>query len=168
MNKGTIGFSRNNSFVSKAIRWITRQKWSHTFVVLEYDEDVGDNKVIEASAGGIRINSFKAYRGGYTVHLCELPGVDTEAGVSMAKSMLGRKYGYLKILGYIPVVLLRRIGIPVENSVTKGVVCSELVSYFMAAATGDASWRTHASENTPGDVKQGVEAMEGANCTHLK
>ena len=166
--RGMVGFCRDESILSRIICWFTRQEWSHTFVVLDHDEDVKDYKVIEAGLGGIIISSLVKYREGHVVHLCQLPmELNIEAGISMAESMLGQKYGYTQLIGFIPVMLLRRLGIPIENPITKGVVCSELVSYFMGAATNQASWRHQANETTPGDVKRKIEVMDGVGCIHF-
>ncbi len=167
IKRGMLGFSRNRSLLSKLIRWFTRQEWSHTFIILDYDEDVGDHKIIEASTGGVRINSLEKYREDYHVELCELSDHDTELGISAAETLLGSRYGYLQLIGYIPVVLLRRVGIPVNNALTKGVVCSELAAEFLSAVLNDPSWKARANETTPGDIYEAIRALDVAVCTEL-
>lgn len=164
---GMLGFSRNKSIVSRLIRWLSRQQWSHVFVILEYDEAVKDHKIIEASSGGVRINSLKNYRKGYVVELCDMPDACLEEGLMAVKYKLGKKYGYFQLIGFIPVVLLRRVGIKMENPITKGVICSELAAQYLSAALDDPFWVNKADDLTPGDVYKTLHSTKGVRCVPL-
>lgn len=164
---GVLGFSRDRSLISRLIRWFTRQPWSHVFVVMYYDKNVGDHVLIEAGAGGVTISSLKKYRSGYDVEFCRMEPDRMRAGVEEVKKLLGRRYGYFQLIGFIPVVLLRRVGIKLENPITRGVVCSELAAHYLSAALDDAFWRKKADELTPGDINDVMHTLKEVTCIKL-
>lgn len=132
---GAIGFeTRQGNWGSRLIRWFTMSTWSHVFIVLPADPISGRREILEASPSGIH----KAFLDKY-----HKPGVqfilyqaDTSAeriddALTATLTMVGRSYGFLQYLGYIPMFLLRRVGIKIKNPISAGRVCSELALRYL-------------------------------------
>ena len=164
---GMLGFARNKSLVSRLARWFTRQEWSHIFVILELDADVGDHKIIEASWDGVTLTSMGRYRDKYVIEVCDMETPCREEGLRAVKELLGKKYGYAQLVGFIPVVLLRRMGINIKNPIIDGFVCSELAAHYLSAALDDSFWLTKAEEFTPGDIYRVVHILKEVTCLPL-
>lgn len=134
MLKGAIGFSRSNSFISKAIRWFRKSTISHTFIMItnENDEIL---LVLEAGKRQVQITSYYKYYGNKKKCHVELyvPNVSeekiNEAIIKMIP-YLDKGYGYSQLLGFALVSVLKWIGIKIKNPIKWGIICSELVRDF--------------------------------------
>ncbi len=113
---------QGKSWVSKAICWQTRSKYSHAALMLD------DGSVIEAwHVGGVLHNKTisTVHSPGTTVKVFEVTTKVDEAGVvRFAKYQLGKKYDFGSILRF-----LSRRAEPVDNK----WFCSELVAAACAA-----------------------------------
>jgi hypothetical protein len=127
--KGAIGFSASKSWVSKVIRWFTRSDWSHTFIVI--GEIEGVVLISEADWRGVQVARLDKYVGKCKVQIWEPPyGVATQQMVADAvRESLRRiesRYGFLQLVGFIPVILARRfLGMKIPNPAKGGTICSE-------------------------------------------
>ncbi len=150
---GMIGFSRSSGISSRLIRWFTRQDWSHAFIVMPERGEDGLPMILESDISSVSITSLGKYqKSGDHVEIATISSLNTEKGLGVAQTKLGRTYGFFQILGFLPVLLGRRFGIPVKNSYTDGIVCSELVCFYLYGATGDEKWFKMKDDTTPGDL----------------
>lgn len=128
--QGSIGFSRQKgSLLSKAIRWFTGSKWSHTFIVYQVDPEI-----LVAEAGTfevvlVPITKYESKKYETTFFFPDrIPFQEVQAGINRARKDIGKVYGWLQILGFIPVVIAKRLlGLKIKNSMRGGIICSELV-----------------------------------------
>lgn len=134
---GSIGFETDrHSFISKAIRWITRSKWSHVFIVGPINSVSAKREILEADWQGVHIaflDKYKAEHVKVQIYRVEVdPKIRNEA-FSKCLDMIGKRYGFLQLLGFIPVVILGRLGIRIKNPITSGTVCSELALRYLTS-----------------------------------
>lgn len=138
---GAIAFSsKQDSFISKAIRKFTNSMWSHTFVVWR-DVD-GEWLCIEANDFELAISPLKKFFDkSYNVVFFE-PDVGIDRRIFAIKRVLslddkririGATYGYLQLIGFAIVLLLRKLGIRRRSNIfTQGVICSEFVAWYLS------------------------------------
>jgi hypothetical protein len=127
---GAIGFeTRERHWVSRLIRWFTASEWSHVFLVLPPDPVTGRREILEANASGIHKAFLDKYHKPGARFILFQPDT-TKARVDDALTaclrLVGRSYGFLQYLGYLPMIALRRLGFRVNNPISAGRVCSEL------------------------------------------
>lgn len=117
----TIGFSSNKkNLFSKLIKWFTKSKWSHCFIVFEKIEE--DFIIIEASFhGGVKFNLLSRYQNPNHYDLELIPCRDLDIGCLLP--YIGGNYGTFQILGNC---ISRLLGLK-KNIITDDLVCSELV-----------------------------------------
>jgi hypothetical protein len=132
----SIGFSTSDWWVSRAIRWATRARVSHAFLLLEGVSPLGD-LVLEAEWSGLRLSTLaKAAQGGTRVVETVVPAVDLAPAVLKALSWIGEEYNYTGLLGMFWVCLGRYFGKawrnPLRNS--RSMFCSEAVVYVLQEA----------------------------------
>ena len=127
---GAIGFETNNrNWVSRLIRWFTQSEWSHVFIVLPPDPVSGRREILEANASGISKRFLDKYHKPHLSYILYQPDTTKErvdGALEQCLRLVGRSYGFLQYLGYIPMMLLRRVGIRINNPISAGRVCSEL------------------------------------------
>jgi len=154
MRVGTVGFCADSSFLSRAVRWITRGDWSHTFIVAGHVGGV--EVVIEADRGEVRLSRLDQYMTGYTTMFFEpVDGVmDIGAGICTAMSHLTVRYGFMQVIGIAVVLTLRRMtGLSIPNPFRSGDICSELDLRFLGAADPAGPWSgMDPDTTTPEDV----------------
>jgi hypothetical protein len=137
LERGDVGFSDYVGksgifrFISKAIRYFTKSKWSHVFQISLKDEAQG-LFVTEATEYGVGIHTFDKYKtpGKYKYEIWRVMASEDaiESGITRVVSLDGKSYGYLQLIGFICVWLVRKLtGKKVNNPIGGGRVCSELV-----------------------------------------
>lgn len=122
----TLLFTTTNTPISRLIRWVMGSRASHTAIGLLW-EDVP--VVVEATTGGVK-NTPRALWAKDHIVIAEYsfkPGVVVD--LSEAITGLGRAYDYVGLLGYLVVLLGRRLGRKLKNPFAReaGLVCSEFV-----------------------------------------
>ena len=137
-----IGFSTSKtSWISKAIRWFTAGKSSHTFVVYE-DTNFGRTMVMEATQGGFKITPFSQYEP--SIVAIYTPKYPIDTGLKVAIDWLGEGYNYEGLFGMAWVELgrwlKRKWRNPWRSSTT--MFCSEAVARIMKDSSypGTEGW----------------------------
>ena len=130
--KGVVGSSRSNSWISKVIRWFRDAKVSHTFIIIN---GRGDEPlfVLEAGKREVLIVPFEQrYCNDYVELYAPLVNYNkVNSAVDKVLPYIEKRYGYLQILGFALVSLLKKIGIKIKNPIGTGIICSELVLLYL-------------------------------------
>jgi len=135
--EGCIGFSAiKGSFISKIIRWFTKSQWSHTFVIYKWIEgDYLNSLVIEAGDFELTIVPFNKYiKEGVTVEIYKPKNLkNKKQALNNLLLKCGTVYGYLQLIGFAIVILLRKwFGIKRKSNIFGyGIICSESVSDYL-------------------------------------
>lgn len=141
--KGAIGFSRQKrSWLSKIIRWFTRSKWSHTFIIYQVEPEI---LVAEAGTFEVQLVPITKYESAKYVTTFFFPNMvhvaRIESGVNRAMKDIEKTYGWLQIIGFIPVVVLKRLlGLKIKNLMRGGIICSELVLECLRGMEPGTKW----------------------------
>lgn len=141
--KGTIGFcSKKANFISKAIRWFTRSKWSHTYAIYQAEPEV---LVVEASTFTVQLAPFEKYDSSKYTNALFIPtgftSEEIERGIAKVRGKIEAQYGWLQLVGFIPVVFVKRLfGMKISNPSKGGIVCSELVLQYLRGLEPGAKW----------------------------
>ena len=162
---GSVGLAIGATWISRTIAWFLKSNYSHTFLGLHYGAGQGrlGPMILEADSHGVEIDALDVYA--KREKLIELyEPLLAKSLVSKAMDAIFEKYhrshyGYLQLLGFVPIFLLRRIGIRVGNFFGGGIICSELIwEYLRELGFKEIYQSKKANSVTPGDVK---EAMDG-------
>lgn len=156
--KGTIGFcTKRANWVSRIIRWFTCSRWSHTYVIRQNTPDI---LVLEASKFQVQIVPITKYESRKYKNVFFLPDgykpEDIDRGLERAGAKIEQHYGWLQILGFIPVIIARRLlGMKIKNVARGGVVCSELVLQYLKGLDPEGPWKILQKDTTsPEDLHQ--------------
>lgn len=141
--KGSIGFSKSpGNWISKIIRWFTRSNWNHTFVVYQAEPEP---LVVEASKFDVQLvpatkYDHKRYEVVYFTPSGYTPEA-IEAGIACARRNIEKSYGWMQLVGFIPVIVFRRLfGMKISNPMKGGVICSELALKYLQGLESQSSW----------------------------
>lgn len=124
--KGDIFFSASNSWISKAIRWFTKSNVSHTGIIINNQKR---KLVLEAATRQVHITTYdKHYKKGYIeIYRPKIDEKMVDKAIDCVISKhLEKPYGYLQLLGFAIVCLLKRIGIKIKNPLKMHSICSEV------------------------------------------
>lgn len=122
-----VGFSTSKTnLISRIIRWFTKGRTSHTFVVY-WDTDFERDMIMEATEGGFKITPFSRYEKSLVAIF--VPKYPIDVGLKKAVDWLGEGYDYEGLFGMAWVELgrwlKRKWHNPLHNS--KTMFCSEAV-----------------------------------------
>jgi hypothetical protein len=121
-----IGFSSSNKPLAKLIRYVTKSKWSHCFVVL--GEINGVQIIGEAKAPHIRLMPITKIED--EIEIIELQDTEnSELALLELLSLTGKNYGYFQLVGFLWSKLFKKV-----NPFTDNYVCSEYVALFLKSA----------------------------------
>jgi hypothetical protein len=141
--RGCVGFSapKKPGIIGRAIQYFTHGKWTHTFVVIGGENDIGAQLVIEAGKFEVLITPLKKYLDGtYDLKFYE-PVTDSlfvDAAILKTLGLTEKVYGYFQFLGFIPIWIIRKLtGKRTANPIRGGVICSELSFVFVKAINND-------------------------------
>lgn len=126
MRAGDIVFVKGTSWISRIIRWIDEGEFTHVGIAFS------ETELIEAQ----RFTRVRIYPLGDVEHtVASLSVTERERSRMLieAQNLLGTRYDYLQIIGYIVRKLFGRKGSGRFNSPNK-LICSELVSRAVYAA----------------------------------
>lgn len=143
--QGTIGFcTKRRNFISRVIRWFTRSKWSHTYVIRQNEPDI---LVLEAGMFQVQIVPITKYQSRKYANVYFQPDGFSQADITCGLMKAGEKiethYGWLQLLGFIPVIMAKRLfGMKISNPSKGGVVCSELVLQYLRGLDPAGPWGT--------------------------
>lgn len=151
-----VGFSTSkSSWISKIIRWFTRSKVSHTFLIY-YDQDFSRDMVMEATEGGFRIVPFDQYTKGADYLRVFMPRQSIDYGVLIAVDWLGQHYDYAGLIGMMWVMLCRwfkrKVHNPLHSSGT--MFCSTAVTMVLQAAKYINTEKFDPASTNPEDLEE--------------
>ena len=141
--KGDVGFcTKRGNFLAKAIRWFTRSKWSHTYVIYQTEPEI---LVLEAGVFQVQLVPFSKYESKKYVNAVMRPvnfmPDAIEKGLAKVKEKIEAHYGWLQLIGFIPVVLFKRLlGMKISNPAKGGIICSELVLQYLRGLDPGCHW----------------------------
>jgi hypothetical protein len=127
----TVGFSHANNLFSKLIMWLTNSAISHCYVRLPND--------IVFQASGLTVNEqayeyFITYETVLREVQVELTDEQFAAAEKFRLESLGKPYSMAELIGFIPILLLRKVGIKLKNPLSDGskaYVCVKLVAQYI-------------------------------------
>ncbi len=134
-----IGFSTDpHSWVSKLIRWFTKSKYSHAFVVLPYEPYFGPC-VMQADSGGVEVTTWKRFDFTKNPLLRQVtPPMDLLPAVLACADMLNDAYDYKGLGGMVWVefwwrIFKKRVSNPLHSGTA--LFCSAFVVKVLQAAS---------------------------------
>lgn len=110
-----IGFSTTDKIMSKIIKWATRSKASHAYIIIEV---AGEPVVIHSNQHGINCDHYNKFVRGKKIisEYSLLINIDKEQlATSYAIRMLDEPYDFLSVIGFGWVLLCRALGYKVKN-----------------------------------------------------
>ena len=124
-----IFFSTSNGLFSRAVRWVTRSRVSHSGLATYLH---GVPVLVHADFGGVQVTTLKTFqrRNQVVFTFAGKDGIDLGPALASAAEDIGESYDYVGLLGYLVVMVFRRWGRRVQNPLAgaKSTVCSELVA----------------------------------------
>lgn len=150
-----VGFSTHQkSIVSKIIRWFTKSKASHTWVLFE-DTFFGMEMVMESTDTGFRVVPFANFKaeGNDIVALVD-PVAPLDEGVKAAAAWLGESYDFGGLFGSAFVLLGRWLRRKWANpwASAHAMFCSEAVVRVLQAAKYPGSSAFDPEATSPQDL----------------
>jgi len=132
-----IGFSTSPAIISRLIRWATRSRISHTFILVD-DTMFQQPMVMEADWGGFRYTTYDFFLRSNTVVTIVEPKVPLDAAIRKAAQRLGENYAFDGIFGMVFVLLGRWLRRKWRNPFRSAhsVFCSEENTFIVQ----DAGW----------------------------
>jgi hypothetical protein len=150
-----IGFSTSpKNIISKVIRWFTKSKASHTWVLFE-DTFFGMEMVMESTDTGFRVVPFANFKAeGNEIVALVVPTAPLDDGVKAAASWLGESYDFGGLFGSAFVLLGRWLRRKWANpwASCKSMFCSEAVARILQAAKYPGSSVFVPEATTPQDL----------------
>jgi hypothetical protein len=146
-----VGFSTTNGFFSRLLRWITKAKVSHAFLVTELH---GTDWYIGAEAQGVVMMPMSRYQKRSIIKALDpLPEL-TDEGLVKVMQYLGEGYDYPGLLGGIFPVIGRWFKQKWKNpwDSSKTVICSELVTLALQEAGIKGADKLDPTAVTPQDL----------------
>jgi len=123
-----VGFSTSNKLVSRAIRFFTRGKVSHTWLLVS-DSFLGEDMVMQATMGGFQMLTFEAFRKHHKIVAIFDLNHPIIPGIQRVTQWLGFRYDYFGFFGAAFVVMgrwfKRKWRNPFDDS--NALFCSEVV-----------------------------------------
>lgn len=134
---GDVAFlMHHDNWISKALSWFMKSKWSHSFLVIEQTEQFA--YILETSDFEVCIADLDRYIADPQVTMevyrfSDLSDDDAKEMVRYTTNLnLGTIYGYLQLLSFGIRSLLGRLGIQIKNFIRQGLVCDESVLVGLA------------------------------------
>lgn len=122
-----VGFSTSTAWYSRVIRWFTRAKCSHAFLIVDV---MGVELVLEEGVTGYSTRTLEnMVKSGSTIVQIVEPCVPLDKGVTWSMARLGQRYDYAGLFGMAWVVFWRALKKRVANPLAshKAMFCSEEV-----------------------------------------
>ena len=123
----TLIFSTSSGWISGLIRWFTKSRASHVMIGCEV---MGVSMLMHCTEGGVQFTPRKKWFGDGNKLVAEYTfKPDVSEGVKHATDLLGERYDYLSIIGFIWVIFWGWLKVKVKNPLaSKGaMVCSEFI-----------------------------------------
>lgn len=132
-----IGFSQApTKWFSKLIRWVTKSQVSHAFIVIQEN-----NKTVIYQASGLavnyqNINTFLSIEQPIEFYQFELTEAQDVRNKLFRITTVGKPYSWQEIIGFLWVLLARKLGKIVRNPLSGGhtaYVCSDIAAAHLPA-----------------------------------
>lgn len=148
-----IGFSTGESLISKAIRYLTKGKFSHAFITYQ-DSVIESRMIMEAQWDGFHIKKWSHSPSVQEKYLLMTPKYDITGLPKACAEFLGNPYDYTGILGAIPVMILRFFRIKSRNLLEDGRAkfCSEAIALGLQKINYPNAEKLDAAQTTPQDL----------------
>lgn len=146
-----LGFSTSNAWYSKWIRWFTKSKVSHVFIVADW---MGRRIVLEEGPFGYSTRTLESLAANDTIVELYTPPHDISAALAKSLDDLGSFYGYFVLIGMFFVMLGRFFGKKIRNPLTsaRAMICSERTAYVLQAAQYPGSETLDPPSTSPEDL----------------
>ena len=95
-----VGFSTTKGVLSRIIRWFTKSRASHAWL-LYHDSDWDLDMVMEATEGGFKLTAFERFLSENVIVKVFDPKYPIDSGVKKLASKLGEGYDYLGLFGML-------------------------------------------------------------------
>lgn len=157
-----IGFSTSGLWISRLIRWASKAKVSHTFVIIE-DGDFGYPMVVQEAWQGFTLQTLDNFKAAGNVVLNVIdPKVPLNIGLVAVAPLLGTQYGYLQLIGagFVRLfqVFKKKIHNPFRN--TRSLFCSELNTILLQKSGYPDAGGLDASNTSPEDLLEFMQKKE--------
>ena len=163
-----IGFSTTSGFVSRAIRWLTRSKCSHAWILFN-DRALGMHVVMQATWRGFELLPWKRWRRGNCIVAAYKPKINrigTELALRLLAHELGRGYDYrsaflVGLRGWW--ARWRKAKMTLRPSMTPHkLMCSEAVARMLKWAGFRLPTELNPELVSPGELMQWCEASSSS------
>jgi hypothetical protein len=152
MQKVSLGFSTTNYPLSILIRWITKSKTSHTWLLVEEN---GKSTVYEAHLSGFRSIDWKSFKKSNKIIATKALNWDMSAGVKLAQSWVGKKaYDLDELVGNVWVLIGKWLGRKFSNPFhdCKELDCSQSMTLVLQKVKFPDSEKFVAYNTSPQDL----------------
>lgn len=134
MMRISIGLSyKTKSFFSWLIRLYQKTKYSHTYIRIETRTF---DLILDATSRGVSLKNYKDFTKNNNIieeKILDQQFLNEDDFASIVIPLLGKKYGYITILG----ILLKNFGIKgIGKDGNKSFICSELVARVLEKYIG--------------------------------
>jgi hypothetical protein len=131
-----IGFSTTNRIFSRLIKWATRSRASHAFVMVKV---AGEPIIIHATHNGVNCDHYKVFKKSKKIvvqYKLEVPEENKLAATATALKLLDRPYDFLSIVGFGWVLFNKALGRQTKNPFRNRTAyqCSEFALEILRAA----------------------------------
>jgi hypothetical protein len=147
-----VGFSTTNKLISRIIRWITKAKVSHTFLIVEL---YGKPWVVGAEFQGLSMMSVEKFQKGNMIKaVCRVPEI-TDEHLAVVMENLGEAYDFGGLIGGIFPQIGRWFKQKWKNpwADKKAMICSEFVALALQEAKVKGSEELDPTAVTPQELK---------------
>jgi hypothetical protein len=155
-----IGFStQTNNIGSRVIRWFTKSRVSHAFLVYK-DQEWGEDFVMEATDGGVKISALAKFSKHNDIIAIIEPKQSLEVGVKEAAiNWLGNHFDYEGILGMMIVYIGHWFRLTWRNPFvsTTSAFCSEFVARVLQWSNYPGSEKLIPEDTAPEDLLEFLE-----------
>ena len=125
---GSICFQHGDDFVGKTIQRVSDFRFTHVFIIV--DKDKNGYKILDTDWRQSHIRYLDYYKNDKldifqpTENLSN--DVIKEATKNIVKQYRGKQYGYLQLVGYLPVIWFSKLfKKKIKNPFTKNITCVE-------------------------------------------
>lgn len=151
-----VGFSKDESWISRLIRRLTKAPCSHAYLIVEDEIIWGRKMLAEASAFGVRVTSLARFQKANTV-VADCDCGNLTQGMHWLADQLGDFYDFGGLLGMAYVLLrhalrwtVKKVKNPLHSP--RALFCSELVTRVLQESRYPGADKLVADCTSPGDL----------------
>lgn len=157
-------FTRNSSWISKTIRWLTKSEVSHVSILI--NTAFGDNMLLDVTYNGYKMIPLELFlnRGNHIVHQMKL-NHDVSKGIKVVSRWLGKPYDFKTLLSFVNLfnkIFQRTLSHPMDNP--NSLICSEMVTIMLQKSDFPGSEILVPKKTSPNDL---MEFLKSSSLAHL-